>query len=88
MRVRVRIPTGFHTFLDPNSYFPESSIARAAELGEEEACTVQVLVGKRECGEARYSELRSRLCAGCVARQCPLLQYKRVLEYLSRYGIR
>ena len=26
MRVRVRIPMGFHTFLDPNSYFPESSI--------------------------------------------------------------
>ena len=27
MRVRVRIPMGFHTFLDPNSYFPESSVA-------------------------------------------------------------
>ena len=33
MRVRVRIPMGVHTFLDPNSYFPESSIGRGAGAG-------------------------------------------------------
>ena len=49
MRVRVRIPTmEFHTFLDPNSYFPESSIAAGLVAGARRAAAgAQALGGWR-----------------------------------------